>query len=146
MAPTERNLHDLTHHEIEAIVFAGARSDEPRGLSDALTNAEIISLAEHPAYSEWPVAWKDWVWSAIDNHISEPTKPGLGPLRENGMTNREYLESIIDEAKELLEHASAGGDRELAFDLVISTDDVHGAFSSLYNTNSRIQDEIGEKS
>lgn len=59
------------------------------------------------------------------------------------MTNREYLESIIEEAQELLEHASAGGEREMAFDLTASTTDLHNSFNALYENNTRIRDEIG---
>ena len=59
------------------------------------------------------------------------------------MTNKEYLESIIEEAQELLKYASAGGDPEIAFNLAVSTDDLHNAFNALYNNNKCVRDELG---
>ena len=58
------------------------------------------------------------------------------------MLDKEYLESIIEEAQELLDHALAGGDRERAFDQMISTNELHSAFNNLFNTNTDIKDEL----
>lgn len=66
-----RNLHNLILSEIEAIIFEDASVSEPRGLRDRLSDEEILSLVEHPCYSDWPNHFKDWVWSAIDNILEE---------------------------------------------------------------------------
>jgi len=58
------------------------------------------------------------------------------------MTNLEYLQSLIIEAQELLEHATAGGDREYAFDLWASTDDLSECFNKLCQFNYNVKDEV----
>lgn len=60
------------------------------------------------------------------------------------MTNIEYLESIIEEAQEALGHASAGGNREYAFDLMVSVSDLHDSFNRLNKLNLVIADELAE--
>lgn len=64
------NLHSMTQSEINAIVFEGATTTEPRGLRDRLSDEEIMSLLEHPCYQDWPTHWTDWIWSAVDEIIS----------------------------------------------------------------------------
>ena len=58
------------------------------------------------------------------------------------MSEIEYLQSIIIEAQEALDHAAAGGDREYAFDLWKHAGELATCFNTLYKFNSNIQDEL----
>ncbi len=58
------------------------------------------------------------------------------------MSNTEYLESIIEEAQELLDAATAGGDKQYAFELMVSTSELHNAFNKLWDLGSRIREGI----
>lgn len=63
----KRNLNDLTESEINAIIFKDARVDEPRGIRDALTDREVLSLPHHPAWDCFSLPFQSWVWNAIDS-------------------------------------------------------------------------------
>lgn len=56
----------------------------------------------------------------------------------------EYLESIITQAREALEHAQAGGKRQNAFELMVSINDLHNAFNDLNTLNGYIAEELSE--
>jgi len=58
------------------------------------------------------------------------------------MNNVEYLESIIEEAQELLEHATAGGDRQYAFDLMADSKELEKAKRFIWDFNTRVKCEL----
>lgn len=59
----------MTESEINQRIFAGARSNEPRGFSDAFTFAEVVALANGPEYRFYSQGMKDWIWSYIDENF-----------------------------------------------------------------------------
>ena len=61
-----RSLHLLNETEINRIIFAGAGVYEHRGLSDSLTDDEIISLVDHPQWYDFSISFQDWIWAAVD--------------------------------------------------------------------------------
>lgn len=57
-------------------------------------------------------------------------------------TSRQLLNDIRDELDELDEYASAGGNREYAFDLVADTEELNKAHDLLYDFVTRIKMEL----
>ena len=58
------------------------------------------------------------------------------------MNEIEYLQCIIDEARELLDHATAGGDREYAFDLCKRGGELADCFNKISKFNYDVADEL----
>lgn len=63
------NLSDLTNHEFEKIVFAGATTCEYRGPSDAFTKEEMETILNSEAFKSFPNYSKDFLWAAYEKYI-----------------------------------------------------------------------------
>jgi len=64
---TVRNLDKLSETEINRIIFAGAGTDQHRGLSDSLTDEQIIGLTDHPDWQDFTPGFQDWIWKSVDS-------------------------------------------------------------------------------
>jgi len=62
------------------------------------------------------------------------------------MDTRMQLEEIIREAREALTFASAGGEIERIFDLVVDSSELSDAYDKLFELNGRIANEIADQS
>lgn len=62
------NLSNLANAEFERIIFAGARSNELRGVSSAFTNAEIQQIATSLAFDFFSESNKQIITEWLLNH------------------------------------------------------------------------------
>ena len=61
-----KNLHHMTQREIEDIIYRNAKGSKMVGLRDCLTDIEILSLPDHPAWDYFDEYFKSWIWDTID--------------------------------------------------------------------------------
>lgn len=62
-----RDLNKLNETEINRIIFDGAGAYEHRGLSDSLTDDEIVGLVDHPQWHDFTTNFQDWIWQSVDS-------------------------------------------------------------------------------